>query len=364
MNIAEVIAHLESIAPPSLQESYDNAGLLTGSRETEVTGILVCLDSTEKVIEEAIALGCNLVIAHHPIIFGGLKKLTGSTYVERTVIMAIRNNIAIYAIHTNLDNIFGGVNLRIAEQLELTNCRVLSPKKGVLKKLVTFAPTHQAEQVRNALFDAGAGQVGHYDRCSFNLEGTGTFRGGAGTSPFVGVPGIDHQEPETRIEVIFPDWKEASILSALRASHPYEEVAYDIYRLDNAFQAAGAGMIGETRHAMDEFLFLRFVKSKMETGSIRHSPLLGKEVKKVAVCGGSGIFLLRDAIAAGADVFITSDCKYHQFFDADGRIVIADIGHYESEQFTIPLLGSFLQEKFTTFAVHFSKIITNPVNYL
>ncbi len=364
MNIAEVISHLESIAPPSLQESYDNAGLLTGNSLDEVKGILVCLDSIESVVDEAILLGCNMIVAHHPIIFSGMKKLTGADYTERAVIKAIRHHIAIYAIHTNLDNVADGVNRQIAEQLELTNVSILSPAKGKLKKLVTFVPVAKADAVREAIFDAGGGYIGKYDNCSFNTDGSGTFRAGEGTDPFVGKQGELHAEPETRIEVIFPGWAERDIIPALKKSHPYEEVAYDIYPLENAYGGVGAGLIGYTRHAMDEFLFLRYVKSKMGTSSIRHSPLRDVPVRKVAVCGGSGSFLLKDAIAAGADMFITSDFKYHQFFDANDRIVIADIGHYESEQFTIPFLVALLQKKFHTFAVHFSKINTNPVNYL
>ncbi len=364
MKICDITAYLESIAPPSLQESYDNAGLITGDDQEEVTGVLLCLDSIEAVIDEAISLNCNLVIAHHPIIFSGLKKINNHDYVGRTVVKAIKNNIAIYAIHTNLDHIRMGVNEKIAQVLELTDCRILSPKKGNLKKLVTFVPTDKSEILRQALFDAGGGQIGHYDQCSFNIEGTGTFRGDDSSNPYVGQKGVQHHEAETRIELIFSDYLESKIISALRQNHPYEEVAYDIYRLDNSNQQVGAGLIGRPRHPMDEFLFLRFVKSKLNTASIRHTSLRDKKIEKVAVCGGSGSFLLHDAIAAGADVLITADFKYHQFFDADGKIVIADVGHYESEQFTIELLHEFLQKKFPNFALHFTKVNTNPINYL
>lgn len=364
MTIGEVIQHLETIAPLSLQESYDNAGLITGNRASKATGALICLDSTEAVIDEAINLGCNLVIAHHPIVFSGLKQLTGANYIERVIIKAIKNDIAIYAIHTNLDNVKAGVNAIIAEKLGLTDTRVLAPKAGILKKLVTFAPEANAGDVRYALFNAGAGHIGHYDHCSFNASGTGTFRGDATTNPYVGVKGEDHFEPEVRIEVIFPAYLQGKILAALIKNHPYEEVAYDLYSLDNKNQDVGAGLIGHLLEPMDELEFLAKVKETMGCGAVRYTALKQKKVQKVAVCGGSGSFLLRNAIAAGADMLVTADFKYHQFFDADGKIVIADIGHYESEQFTIDLISGILMKKFATFAVHLSKINTNPINYL
>ncbi len=364
MKIADIISYLETLAPPSLQENYDNAGLLTGDPETEITGALVCLDSIEEIIDEAISLNCNLIIAHHPIIFSGLKKINGKNYIERTIIKAIKNDIAIYAIHTNLDNVRMGVNEMIARKLELLDCKILAPKKGLLKKLVTFIPTNHAEKLRQALFEAGAGHIGHYDHCSFSLEGTGSFRGDDASAPYVGEKGEEHHEPETRIEVIYPAVSERQILFALRQNHPYEEIAYDIYLLENKHPEIGAGLIGRLKHPTDEFLFLRFVKSAMQTPSIRYTAFKGKNVERVAICGGSGSFLLQDAIAAGADVFITADFKYHQFFDADNRIVIADIGHYESEQFTIELITGLLQKKFPNFALHFTKINTNPINYL
>lgn len=364
MTISEITNYLESLAPLSLQENYDNAGLIVGNKEDTVSGILVCLDSLETVIDEAVQLNCNLIIAHHPIIFSGLKKLNGNNYIERTIIKAIKNNIAIYAIHTNLDNIRDGVNSMIAQKLGLEKCRVLSPKKGFLKKLVTFAPHETAGDIRTAIFNAGAGGIGNYDNCSFNLEGTGTFRGNELSEPYVGIKGELHLEPETRIEVIFPSFLEKKVLSALLKSHPYEEVAYDIYSLDNFHQNIGAGLIGRLAQPVEEGEFLQFVKDTMRCGALRHTALLKKRITKVAVCGGSGSFLLGDAIAAGADIFISADFKYHQFFDADGRILVADIGHYESEQYTIDMLGALLMKKFPTFAVHFSKINTNPVNYL
>jgi dinuclear metal center YbgI/SA1388 family protein len=364
MKLNEITNALEEIAPLSLQESYDNAGLLIGDKFTDINKILISLDVTEEVIEEAINKGCNLIISHHPIIFSGLKRITGGTYVERIVAMAIKNDIALYAAHTNLDNIDGGVNSILCDKLGLKNKRILSPKKEMLRKLVTFCPVEYAERVRNALFAAGAGHIGNYDNCSYNVNGTGTFRGSEDTNPFVGEKGKLHFEEEVRIETVFPVYREQNIISALLNAHPYEEVAYDIYTLSNDFLLAGAGMVGEPETEVDEIDFLNKVKEITGVGCIRHTALTGKKIKKVAVCGGSGSFLIKDAIRSGADIFLTGDIKYHEFFDADGKIVIADIGHYESEQFAKDLIYSVLIKKFSNFAVLISEVNTNIVNYL
>ncbi|MCW3084457.1 MAG: NGG1p interacting factor 3 protein [Bacteroidetes bacterium] len=364
MLLKEITDHLESIAPLAYQESYDNAGLICGSPDMEITAALICLDSTEDVLDEAIARGCNLVIAHHPIVFSGLKKFNGKNYVERVIIKAIRNNIAIYAAHTNLDNVSNGVNGKIAEKLGLINCSILAPQKGALKKLVVFSPESAAAEVRAALFAAGGGQIGNYDECSFNSDGTGTFRANAGANPFVGEIGKQHHEKEVKTEVIYLAHLEGKLLKAMFSVHPYEEVAYDILPLANSNQYVGSGIIGELTAETTEMDFLAGLKSVMKAQSVRYTALRDKKVKKVAICGGSGSFLLPNAIGAGADIFVTADYKYHQFFDAENRIVIADIGHYESEQFTSELFYEILNKKFSTFALHLSKINTNPINYL
>lgn len=364
MKLKQITDYLEKIAPLSLQEQYDNSGLITGDAAAEVSQALVCIDCTEEVLEEAIQKGCELLISHHPVIFKGLKKLTGATYSERALIKAIQNRIAIYAMHTNLDNVQGGVNAMLCEKIGLINCRTLLPKKNVLKKLFTFCPPDKADEVRQALFAAGCGQIGEYDECSFNTEGFGTFHAPGNTNPYVGKKNKQNKEQEIRIESVYPVHAEREVLKALFASHPYDEVAYDIVALENSSRKIGAGMIGELKEEHDEMDFLKEVKANMNTACIRHTKPLGRKVKKVAVCGGSGSFLLQDAISSGADVFITSDLKYHQFFDAEDKILIADIGHYESEQFTKELIARFLKEKFSTFAVHLSEINTNPVNYL
>lgn len=364
MKLKEITAYLESIAPLSYQESYDNAGLICGDEQMQINAALICLDSTEAVIDEALATGCNLVIAHHPIVFSGLKKLNGKNYIERVVIKAIKNNIAIYAAHTNLDNVFHGVNGKIAQKLNLQNCQLLFPQKNVLKRLITFGPKENAETIRTALFAAGAGYIGNYNECSFNSSGVGTFKAIEGANPYVGEIGKRFEGEEVKIEVVYPYPIESKVVKALLRAHPYEEVAYDLISLSNTSQLVGAGMMGELPEETDEMSFLQGLKSKMQAGCVRYTALQGKKVKKIAVCGGSGSFLLHSAIAHQADVFITADFKYHQFFDADGHIVIADIGHYESEQYTMELFYEILKKKFSTFALQLTKINTNPIKYL
>jgi dinuclear metal center YbgI/SA1388 family protein len=364
MIIREIITYLETVAPPAFQESYDNAGLIIGDSEASITSALITLDVTEAVIDEAIETGCELIIAHHPVLFKGIKRLNGNNYVERCVIKAIKNDIAIYASHTNLDSVIGGVNTKICEKIGLTDLTILAPVKEQLLKLVTFIPEDHLDKVREALFAAGAGSIGKYDKCSFGADGTGTFRGGEESNPYVGAVGEFHLEKETRIETIIPRHLKNNIVKALLKTHPYEEVAYDIYPLENTLQQVGAGMIGELPGAEHEIDFLSRLLQIFGCKSIRHTYLLGKPVKKVAVCGGSGSFLLPAAIKAGADVFITADMKYHDFFDAEEKIVIADIGHYESEQFTKELFYEILIKKFPNFALRLSEVKTNPVLYL
>jgi len=364
MLIKEIIHHLESFAPTAYQESYDNARLITGNKNWECTGALTTLDCLENTVEEAISKKCNLIVAHHPIVFSGLKSITGKNYIERTIIKAIKNDIAIYAIHTNLDNVDQGVNKVIADKLQLQNQRILSPKKTMLKKLYTFCPVDKAATIRTALFKAGAGNIGNYNNTSFNSTGNGTFKANESAKPYVGDKGKLHTEKETKIETVFEAYKQHQIIKALIAAHPYEEVAYDIISLDNQLDNVGSGIVGNLENAMPIKTFLNQLKTQFNCGCVKYTQAHKAEVSKIAVCGGSGSFLLNDAKAASADVFITADYKYHQFFDADNQIVIADIGHYESEQYTANLLYEIITQKFSNFAVFISEINTNPVNYL
>ncbi len=364
MQLKQITQVIESIAPLAFQESYDNAGLIIGQPDDEISGILITLDITEEILDEAIRKKLNLIVAHHPIIFAGIKKLNGKNYIERCIAKAIKHDIAIYAAHTNLDSVFGGVNSKICEKLELQNCKILVPTPNFLKKLVTFVPTADAEKVRNALFEAGAGHTGNYDSCSYNLRGNGTFRGNNQTNPYVGEKNQLHSEEETRIETIFPKHIQSKVIHALLAAHPYEEVAYDIYPLDNEYSQSGIGMIGELAQPTDELEFLRKLKEIFNCQVIKYTQLLGKPIQKISVCGGSGSTYLNKAMAQKADIFISGDFKYHQFFDAENQIIIADIGHYESEQFTKEVFCELLTKKFPKFAVHLSDFSTNPVSYL
>jgi dinuclear metal center YbgI/SA1388 family protein len=363
VEIKDITNYLESIAPLALQENYDNSGLIVGNKNTEVTQVLISLDCTEEIVQEAIDRGCNLIVSHHPIVFSGLKRFNGNNYIERTVIKAIQNNIALYAIHTNLDNVLAnGVNEKIAEKLGLENIQILSPKGDILCKLVTFCPTEHIEKVKDAIFIAGAGVIGNYGECSFNIIGEGNFKANEGATPFVGENGKRHTEQEVRIETIFPNYLQGAVISALFQAHPYEEVAYDIYPLKNKHQRIGAGIIGNLKEELSPDNFLSHLKTNLKTEGIRYTPFSNK-IQKVVVCGGSGSFLLNDAIRQNADALVTGDFKYHQFFDAENRLMIADVGHYESEQFTIELLGEILTKKFTNFAVLLTKVNTNPIKY-
>ncbi|GGW23102.1 Nif3-like dinuclear metal center hexameric protein [Arenibacter certesii] len=363
MIIKEVIGHLEELAPLGQAEDFDNVGLLVGDVNTPVTGILVTLDTLENVVDEAISKNCNLIVSFHPIIFSGLKKITGSNYVERVVLKAIRHHIAIYSMHTALDNSIQGVNAKIIDVLGLQDPRILIPKKGTLKKLTTYIPHANAEQLRHALYQAGAGHIGNYSNCSFTLKGTGSYKPNEGSNPHLGEIGETHYEQESQINITYTKEKESKILAALFTNHPYEEVAYEIQTLDNNNQFMGMGMYGNLEKPMPEEDFFEIVKKKMNVSCIRHSQFLGKNVHKIAVLGGSGSFAISAAKAVNADVFITADLKYHQFYEAENKIILADIGHYETEQFTKNLLVDYLTKKIPNFAVSLSESLTNPIKY-
>lgn len=363
MKIKEITSYLEDIAPISLQESYDNSGLIVGNPNTEVTGVLTTLDATESIIDEAIKKDCNLIVAHHPILFFGLKRLNGNSYVERTIIKAIQNNIAIYAIHTNLDNVANGVNAKICNKLELEETKILAPGKEKMMKIVTFVPKENASTLLEALTKAGAGKIGNYDSCSFQTEGKGTFKGNPRSNPTIGEKNNLEFVDEIKLEMVFPSSKKGNVLNALTSSHPYDEVAYDIISLDNINKDVGSGMIGVLKEKMNEDDFFIYLKEKMNLKGFKHTNKLSKPIKKVAVCGGAGSFLLRKALTAKADIFITSDFKYHEFFDAEEKIIIADIGHFESETYTRDLLADMVSEISTNTPIHISTTNTNPVQY-
>jgi dinuclear metal center YbgI/SA1388 family protein len=364
MRIKEILQTIEALAPVPLQEDFDNCGLQVGDMNREATALLLSLDVTESVIDEAISLGCNLIISHHPLAFKPFKSLTGRTYIERCMIKAIRHDIAIYAAHTNLDNVLQGVNFKLAEMLGLQQLRILSPKRGLLLKLVTFVPESHAEYVRNALFNAGAGNIGNYESCSFNLHGEGTFKAGATANPFVGTVGKLHFEKEVRIETVLPRFKQPEVLRALLSVHPYEEPAYDFYPIENEWHQVGSGVVGVLPEAIPEQEFLYLLKDVFNLPTIRHTKLQNRDIHDVALCGGAGAFLIPQAIAYGADAFVTGEAKYNDFYDVDSRLLLAVVGHYESEVCTKEIFFDAITKKFPTFAVHKSAFDSNPVKYL
>lgn len=364
MIIQDVINYLDELAPLHYAEDFDNVGLLVGNKNEKVKGVLVTLDTLESVVDEAIEKNCNLIVSFHPIIFKGLKKITGNSYVERVVIKAIQHNIAIFAIHTALDNSLQGVNDIICNTLNLKNKKILLPQQGTIKKLTTYVPINDSNALRNELFKSGAGTIGNYENCSFNIEGKGTYQGNEDSNPTKGEKGTLHTESEIQISITFQKHLESKILETLFEHHPYEEVAFEVTTLDNYNQTIGMGMLGELENEMKTGDFLDFLKQKMNVSCIRHSKLIKKTIKKIAVLGGSGSFAIQAAKSANADIFITADLKYHDFFSAEDQLILADIGHYESEQFTKSVLADYLSKKFTNFAIVLSMTNTNPVKYL
>ena len=363
VKIKDITQYLEQFAPLHYQESYDNCGLLTGDEDCQVKGVLVSLDCTETVVEEATERDCNLIIAHHPIWFRSLKNLSGKSYVERTIIKAIKNDVAIYAIHTNLDNVKSGVNQKLAQKLGLKDLEILSPRSSGLMKLVTFCPKENTAQVLEALHNAGAGSIGNYRDCAFVTEGTGAFRPNEVANPYTGQANQLEKVTEDRIEVILPRHLQQGILRSLFQAHPYEEVAYYFQELTNVNQEVGSGMIGVLKEPLSQKEFLEHLRHCLATPCIKHSELSENSIQRIGVCGGAGSFLINSAIRYSCDAFVTGDLKYHEFFDADGKILLADVGHYESEVSTKDLLIDIITKKFPKFAVRLSKIDTNPIRY-
>ncbi|MDR1417491.1 MAG: Nif3-like dinuclear metal center hexameric protein [Prevotellaceae bacterium] len=364
MTIAQIVGAVEEFAPCAYQESYDNAGLIVGNRQEEATGALLCLDVTERALQAAIDSHINLIISHHPVIFGGLKRLVGSNAVERIVQQAIKHDVALYAAHTNLDSVRGGVSEKMCDKLGLKNRSILQPVKSQLVKVAAYAPLAHAEAVRQAMFAAGAGCIGQYGSCSFSVPGTGTFLAGEQATPFAGKRGELHREAEEKVEVIAHESKVSGVVAAMRAVHPYEEVAYDLYPLLNEYPSVGLGMVGELEKSLEMGKFLHLVKQTFNNQSVKYVTSGRPEVRKVAVCGGSGSSLTDKALACGADAFVSADFKYHQLQEADGRITVVDVGHYESEIFAIEIFYEVITKKFPTFAPYLVKYAVNQISYL
>ena len=362
IKVGDIVAELEKFAPLCFQESYDNAGLIVGDAEMPVNAALLCFDITETILDDAIERGISLIISHHPPIFGGIKKINGKNATERIVVKAIKNDIALYSAHTNIDSVLNGVNTTFAQKLGLLDIKILVPRDKILYKIVNFVPHSHADRLRQQMFEAGAGHIGNYDSCSYNIEGNGTFRGGENTNPFVGTKGTQHSEPEIRIETVVTKAYLNQVIAAIHQAHPYEEPAYDIYPLDNKHSNVGLGAVGALPQAMDAADFLAMVKKYLPVKVIRHNRLF-KQIKTVAVCGGGGAAFIADAISAKADIYVTGDCKYHQFLDCEEKIILADIGHYESECFAVEIFYNIINKKFPNFALYLSHGISNPVQY-
>ena len=363
MRIEKIISIIEKWAPTAYAEDFDNVGLLLGNAEAECMGILITHDVTENVIEEAVEKKFNLIICFHPIIFSGLKKLTGKTYVERVVTKTIKNDIAVYAIHTALDNHKEGVSYSLAVALGLKNIQILMPQKNTLKQLITYVPKENSATLLEALYQSGAGALGNYDQCSFITEGTGSFRGNENSKPHLGKKLIREEVREVQLSLVFQKHLEGKIIQTLFENHPYEEIAYQVHPLDNTNQGIGIGSIGIFGEEITEQDFLKLVVEKLETSFIRHSALSKRKIKKVAILGGSGSFVIPTAKQKKVDALVTADLKYHDFFQAEGHILLVDGGHYETERFTKKLIYNHLIEKLPNFAIALSKSITNPVNY-
>jgi dinuclear metal center YbgI/SA1388 family protein len=363
MKLKEFTSYLDSVIPLSFQEDYDNAGLQVGQPHQEISSAIICLDVTEEVIAEAIATHCDLIVSHHPLIFKGIKSLTGKTFTERILSEALKNDITIYSAHTNLDMVSNGVSKKMAEKIGLKKVTVLAPIEKTLLKLVTYIPESHFEVVTTAIFEAGAGVTGNYDNCGFSIKGTGSFRGNEKTKPFRGQKGKIHLENEIRFETVLFAHLRDKVISALLNSHPYEEVAYDLYALENINIEIGSGCVGLLDKPVSENDFLDLISGVFGARGIRFSKLTGKNISKVALCGGSGASLLTNAINSGADVFLTADIKYHDFFKTENKILLVDAGHFETEKFSVEILKDLIIKKFPKFAVRFSETNTNPINY-
>ncbi|MBP5687674.1 MAG: Nif3-like dinuclear metal center hexameric protein [Muribaculaceae bacterium] len=363
MKVKEITDAIEAVAPLYLQESWDNSGMQVGDQDSEVTGVVLCTDVREEIVDEAIERGANMIISHHPLLFRGLKKIVGRSYQERIVAKAIKNDITIYCAHTNMDSAVGGVNFKMAEKLGMTGVRVLDPQQGTQRKIVVFVPTEAVAMVEKAMCDAGAGRLGNYDNCTYSMNGEGHYRALDGAEPWAGKVGEKHSEPEVRLEVLVHKALCGRVVAAMIKAHPYEEPAFDIIALENGDKYAGLGVIGDVE-PQDARGFLEKVKNAFEVEAVRYSGNLDRQVRRVAMCGGAGADFIGLAMSQGADVYITGDMKYHEFQGNEERIILADIGHYESEHYTKEIFYDIISKKNPNFAVDFAKSEKNQVKYL
>jgi dinuclear metal center YbgI/SA1388 family protein len=367
ITVAEIAAALEAWAPPASKLDYDNVGLQVGDARREAASVLVALDLTAAVVEEARETGADLVVTHHPLLFRPLKKLTADDPAGALALRLAEHGIAYYAIHTNLDAAPGGVSFALAGRLGLEGIRFLEPSEESLVKLVTFAPAAHAEAVRRAMAEAGAGHIGDYEACAFTIRGTGHFRPGERANPFIGeAGGAEEAVEEVRIEAEVMRWDLGRVVRAMKAAHPYEEVAYDVYPVEQPATRVGFGAVGFLQAPTTLEAFLAVVAARLDAAALRYSGDPAMPVRTVAVCGGAGASLIPRALAAGADAFVTADVTYHRFFeplDAEGRprMALVDAGHYETEALTEPLLVDWLAHHFPDLAVRKTRHRTSPM---
>ena len=332
MNVGELIKQIEDWAPPGAAWEKDNVGLQVGSRGDKLKNILLCLELDEEVLKQAIKKKCNLIFTHHPLIFNPIKNLDFEKSKQARLIQhLIKQNISLYSAHTNLDFTRDGVSFELAKSLKLKNVTFLEHEEANQFKVVIFLPAVNVDELSEALFSVGGGVIGNYENCSFRIAGEGTFKGNEDSNPVIGKKGNTEKVEEVRLELIVDSWNLGRIVNAIKKHHPYEEPAYDIYPLKNKNTNFGAGAIGELDKELSEKEFLNFVSKSLKIGKLKYCIGSGKKIKKVAVCGGSGSELLSRAINSGADAFITADIKYHAYHDAEGKILLIDAGHYETE---------------------------------
>lgn len=358
-----LLACIEQWAPFSWQESYDNAGLILGDPDRNVTEALVCFDVTPEVVDEAVRIGAGLIVSHHPAIFKGIKRINPASRLGYMIKQSLCHDIAWCALHTNLDNTLNGVNSYLCEQLGLKDVQPLAPLQDIYGKLQVYVPEAYAEKLRQALAEAGCGAGARYDACSYSSRGEGRFRAGSQAHPFSGQIGELHCEAECKIECLYPLHKTRQVLDVLRTNHPYEEPAFDLLPLRNEATGQGAGAIGNLQESMQETELLDKLKELTGTHCIRHSGFRGRKIRRIALCGGSGGSFIGNACARQADAYITGDLKYHDFADAGSGTWLVDIGHFESEKFAMELIFRFIRKNFPNFAVSISEQARNPVSF-
>ncbi len=359
---SELMKFMEEFAPVNLAEDYDNVGLLIGSRNQEIKKVLVCLDVTTKVVEEAVEKKVNLIVSHHPIIFKGLKRIVEEDPKGRLLYKLIRNGIGVYSAHTNMDFTHGGINDTLANLLGLSNIRNLKKhKEDRFFKIVVFVPEQNTDTVREAMCSAGAGWVGDYSDCTFMVKGTGTFKPLEGTNPYIGSKGNLEKVEEYRLETIVPQKKLKKVVNAMIEAHPYEEVAYDVYPMELSLKEYGFGKVGSLVETQKLDKFISTVKEKLNVKSVRVIGSVKKEIRNVAVfCGSFDTDVINSM--NGVDVLVTGDMKYHDALDAaEMGLCIIDAGHYSTERIMVPRLAWILSQRFASVDIETSILEENPI---